>query len=226
MEAEDHSLFQNYAATRVYQVDRLPNPVEDTWTETDEEWDELVNLLSFHTSVFGFERLNSEVMAYYDAFGYFPTFEILFVDGRLAESVFQFQGPSWSREDFVVAVRIFLDTVIDRQEFSAIAFVHEIPTPYEQGGEDHIFIMVERSYAPLRVMICVITTFELEDNPETHALSVPQYVWSKDLIRDLRMEGVCRDPRFECLLRHGLLEMPTLVAWQPFQGMKLNLDIN
>ena len=225
MEAEDHSLFQNYAATRVYQVDRLPDPVEDTWTETDEEWDELVNLLSFHTSVFGFERLNSEVMAYYDAFGYFPTFEILFVDGRLAESVFQFQGPSWSREDFVVAVRIFLDTVIDRQEFSAIAFVHEIPTPYEQGGEDHIFIMVERSYAPLRVMICVITTFELEDNPETHALSVPQYVWSKDLIRDLRMEGVCRDPRFECLLRHGLLEMPTLVAWQPFQGMKLNLDI-
>ena len=74
-------------------------------------------------------------------------------------------------------------------------------------------------------MVCVVIIFDLDDPPEIHALSVPQYVWSKDLVRDVHMDGVCRDPRFDCFLRHGLLEMPTLVAWQPYQGMKLNLDI-
>ena len=225
-EVDTNSFFQAYAEQRAYQAD-LPDGFDDddddTWAE--EEWEELVDALSFHTSVFGFEKLNAETVAYYDAFGVFPTFEILFVNGQLVDSSFQFQGQNWNRQTFVAAVRLFMEHEIARQEFSAVAFVNEIPTPYEQRGADHIYIIVERSYAPLRIMICVVVIFDMEDDPEIRTLSVPQYVWSKDLVRDLRMEGVCRDPRFDCLLRHGLLEMPTVVAWQPFQGMKLNLDI-
>ncbi|CAK9021962.1 unnamed protein product [Durusdinium trenchii] len=221
---EDQStLFQTYAVPRIFQVD-WPQDFAET-TETEEELEELMDMLSFHTSVFGFERLNDEVLAYREAFGHFPTFEALYVDDRLEDSTFLFHDQDWSREAFVATVRLFLETMIDRNEFSAIAFVQEIPTPYEQGGNDHIFVIVEKSYAPLRVMICVVITFDLDDSPEIYALSVPQYVWSKDLVRDLQMEAVCRDPRFDCLLRHGLLEMPVVVAWQPYQGMKLNLDI-
>ena len=218
-------LFQGYATQRAYHVDVAGLIEEEAWTGTDEEWEELIDTLSFHTSVFGFEKLNAEAVAYYDAFGVYPTFEVLFVNGRLTESTFQFQEQNWNREMFITAVRLFLEAEIDRQEFSAVAYVHEIPTPYEQRGMDHIFLLVERSYAPLRIMVCVVIIFDLDDPPEIHALSVPQYVWSKDLVRDVQMDGVCRDPRFDCFLRHGLLEMPTLVAWQPYQGMKLNLDI-
>ena len=223
LDEEQNILFQTYAVPRTFQVDWPQDFVEAT--ETEEELEELMDTLSFHTSVFGFERLNEEVLAYREAFGHFPTFEALYVDDRLEDSTFLFREQDWSREAFVATVRLFLEGMIDRNEFSAIAFVQKIPTPYEQGGNDLIFVIVEKSYAPLRVMICVVITFDLEDSPEIYALSVPQFVWSKDLVRDLQMEGVCRDPRFDCLLRHGLLEMPVVVAWQPYQGMKLNLDI-
>ena len=224
-EGEVNVLFQAYVSPRTFHAD-WPPEVEDA-IETDDEWEEMMDMLSFHTSVFGSEKLSEEVLAYHEAFGRFPTFEALFVNDWLDESSFHYRAHNWGREAFVASVRLFLEPVIDRSEFSAIAFVQEIPTPYEQGGNDHIFIIAERSYAPLRVMICVVITFDLDDGPEIHALSVPQsqYIWSKDLVRDLQMEGVCRDPRFECSLRHGLLEMPTIVAWQPYQGMKLNLDI-
>ena len=41
----------------------------------------------------------------------------------------------------------------------------------------------------------------------------------------MKLEMVCNDPRFDCKLRHNNLDMPTLTRWQPFQGMKLNLDV-
>ena len=116
--------------------------------------------------------------------------------------------------------------MIDRSEFSAIAFVQEIPTPYEQGGNDHIFIIAERSYAPLRVMICVVITFDLDDGPEIYALSVPQFqsgarIWSETSKWREYAETLVSSVHYDM----GLLEMPVVVAWQPYQGMKLNLDI-
>ena len=42
----------------------------------------LMDMLSFHTSVFGFEKLSEEVLAYHEAFGRFPTFEALFVNDQ------------------------------------------------------------------------------------------------------------------------------------------------
>ena len=221
---EYFSLFQAYAIERSYHAEL--DQLED-WDLAEQDWQELAEVYDARTAIFGFDKLYNEVHAYLAAFGVYPTFEVMLVHERQEDIIFGFDVPiPFSRGSFLACLRVSLESSVDPAEYAAAAFVHEIPTPYEQKGEDRIFLLVESSYSPLRVMICVVLTFfGMDEPPELRAFSVPQYVWSRDLVRDMKLEMVCNDPRFDCKLRHNNLDMPTLTRWQPFQGMKLNLDV-
>ena len=227
-ESSDYfSLFQAYANERIYHAD-LDQLVDlEDWDLVAHDWEELAEVYDTRTALFGFDKLQSEVLAYLSAFDVYPAFEVMFVHASQEDTIFDFDAPiPFNRGSFLACLRVSVEASVDPMAYAAAAFVHEIPTPYEQKGEDRIFLLVENSYSPLRVMICVVLTFfVLDEPPELRAFSVPQYVWSRDLVRDMRLEAVCNDPRFNCKLRHNNLDMPTLARWQPYQGMKLNLDV-
>ena len=99
-------------------------------------------------------------------------------------------------------------------------------TVVEQDGQDDIYILMGKNMHPAEVLAMVmIWDTRGEVSVERHPVEVPTTMMTFALLQMLGFERRCTLPFIECRVSYNDFELPRLVTWRPFQGMKIVVEI-
>ena len=191
------------------------------------EWRRHVRQLLRATFSFGLQRLQEEALAFKRARQAWPTFVVVALPDVWYRGTPTVETPL-DVEGIVVYIREFLfgqhpqDFPLEQSMALCAVFPHL--TPYEQNGEDSLYLILDPLQTP-GIPVLILEDHWSQDEPIFWPLKLPMALWTDDLLRTLGRLEECQEETATCILTHDGYELPRLVAWRGLPGMKLNLWI-
>ena len=130
------------------------------------------------------------------------------------------------RYDFATVLRDFLRTAIPFHVPAVVIPVRPLPEIFEQQGEDDLYLLIDEYPDDTEVPVFVSLWVQEGDRPpEMSARRLPQRITTEILLQLYRLEEVCQHARYDCRVSHYTQELPRIVAWRPFPGMKIDIRV-
>ena len=128
--------------------------------------------------------------------------------------------------DFTTVLRDFLKSVILFTTRANIIPVQPWPEIFEQQGEDDLYLLVDEFPDDTEIPVLVsLWVQEAERAPELSARRLPQKITTELLLQLYWLEEVCYHERYDCQVSHYSQELPRIVSWRTFPGMKIDIRV-
>lgn len=193
-----------------------------------EEWRRHVRRLMRMTFSFGLDRLQDEALAFRRARWNWPQFVLVVLPDSwyrgtpVSEMVLDIEG-------IVVYAREYLSEqqphLVPIESQVALCAVLPFLTPYEQQGDDSLFLLVDPLQRP-GFPVLLLEDHWSQDWIAYWPMKLPASLWTDDLLRTLGRLEECQEESVSCILTFDGQELPRMVSWQCLPGMKLNLQIS
>ena len=210
----------------------LPGLDEEAHFESDwlqyTMWRQHVREVLSATQHTGLQRICEEAQAYRRARGTWQEFVLVL----LPDTWYRGTPPRWSAMDvegFLVYVRDFLaeqlPTDLPIQRSLHLTGVYPYLTPFEQGGEESLHLLVDPSPETVGAPVLLLEDHWSRTDILYWPMKLPSSLWTDDILRTLGRLEECQDEGISCTLTYDGFELPRLVTWRSRPGMKLGLQI-
>ena len=98
----------------------------------------------------------------------------------------------------------------------------------KMGKTIYIYIYILIDELPLQSEIPVMVSLwvqEADRSPELSAHRLPTRVETATLLEQYGLHEVCMHRLYSCTVSHFQAELPRMVAWKPFPGMKIDIRV-
>ena len=134
------------------------------------------------------------------------------------------------QHEFATVIRDFVSQRISMEVKTQLLQVVPLPDIHEQDGEDdiYIYIYILIDELPLQSEIPVMVSLwvqEADRSPELSAHRLPTRVETATLLEQYGLHEVCMHRLYSCTVSHFQAELPRMVAWKPFPGMKIDIRV-
>lgn len=103
-----------------------------------------------------------------------------------------------------------------------LAVVRPPPTVHEQGGSDGLYLLIGEEMPTSSALAMVVIWDHIQgESIDMHPLELPQRMLTEMLLEDVGLARRCMLPFVECVVKHAEHQLPLLVSWRPFHGMKI-----
>ena len=229
------ALFQAKVATTLHSRIRRPTGFLEQHERLDLERERFldrrrkVDQTRLTTFFHQYESFSSETIAFWAAKGRWPDFVLYSTRndkvshwGLAVDEFFVLE-----RYDFAAIVRDYLRSAIPFTVKAILMPVKPLPDVSEQQGEDDLFLLIDEEPEEGAVPVFVsLWIREADRPPELYAQRLPQLVHSSTLLQSYGLEEVCSHHMYNCFVSHFGQELPTLVPWRPFRGMKIDVRVD
>ena len=233
-EGDITTLFQTEVFTRSHEWIRRPVNFLDRHETLHQEldsflaWRRKVDQTRRTTLFHQYETFSMETIAFWGAMGRWPDFVLYTTkDDRVSHwglAVDEFFV--LERFDFATVIRDYLRGTIPFSTKVMLVPVKPLPDVFEQNGEDDLFLLVDEEPEEDAIPVFVSLWIREGDRPpELYAQRLPRSVRSSVLLQSYGLEEVCAHQLYVCLVSHFGQELPRLVSWNPFHGMKIDIRV-
>ncbi|CAK9081914.1 unnamed protein product [Durusdinium trenchii] len=99
-------------------------------------------------------------------------------------------------------------------------------TVREQDDSDDLYVLIGEELNPSSSLVMVVIWDHRQDESvDLHPLELPQRMMTEMLLEEVGMGRRCGLPFVECVVKHSEHELPLLISWRPFPGMKIVIDV-
>lgn len=191
-------------------------------------WRQHVRRVLRTTQHSGVQRICNEALAYRRARRAWPGFALVLLPDTWFTGLPQ-RSSAMDLEGTLVYVRDFLAEQLpdDLPVSRGIHLIGVFPylTPFEQGGDDLLHLLVDPSPEVAGAPVLLLEDHWSQPDFSYWPMKLPESLWTTDLLRTLGRLEECQDDEILCTLIYDGFELPRLVTWRPWPGMKLSLQI-
>lgn len=179
-------------------------------------------------TTFGFEDLQAEAVTFRRSIGTWPS---LVLSGLVQDTVLFLEIEIDDLLDFEsqtvqAMIRTHVEPRISQLSLVTLAVVKPPPTVREQDGQDALYVLIGEEMHPCYALaMVVIWDHRLGENIDIHPLELPQRMMTETLLEVVGLARRCMIPFVTCTVKHAEHELPLLVSWRPFHGMKIVIDV-
>ena len=229
---EPFSLYQVFLEKRAAGLLGLgqddPNDDLDELVQKHLQWHHTVTRIDRLTTLYGFEDLHAEAFAYRRSRGSWPC---LVVSGLIQEIVLFLDVEFDEHLDFQSqTVKALIRSRVEPRvsPFSRVTMAAVRPplTVREQDDSDDLYVLIGEELNPSSSLVMVVIWDHRQDESvDLHPLELPQRMMTEMLLEEVGMGRRCGLPFVECVVKHSEHELPLLISWRPFPGMKIVIDV-
>lgn len=234
-EFDEQSLFQMYIHGRTLALGQGQEPVlyPETFRQEVQRrllWDLHVRRIARLTSFYQYDYMAAEAAAFRTARGQWPD---VVMCGLIREVVSFWDMAfdehfEYSLAELQAVLRGFIEPPLLRTEKVVMAAVKPLPTVDEQQGEDNLYVLigVDLDWHEESLVLVAIWDFRGEVAIDLHPLVVPPRMESHVLLEILGLAARCEQAFIRCTVTYQAHELPRLMAWRTFHGMKLVVEVH
>ena len=192
------------------------------------QWHHTVTRIDRLTTLYGFEDLHAEALAYRRSRGSWPC---LVVSGLIQEIVLFLDIEFDEHLDFQsqtvkALIRSRVEPRVSLFSRVTMAAVRPPLTVREQDDSDDLYVLIGEELNPSSSLVMVVIWDHRQDESvDLHPLELPQRMMTEMLLEEVGMGRRCGLPFVECVVKHSEHELPLLISWRPFPGMKIVIDV-
>lgn len=233
--SDSTSLFQTVYADRTAEWVRRPAVfLADDEALVEERdrflaWRRKVDHTRTTTSFLYFESFQREALAFLAARDQWPDFVLYStMDDRVVHwelAVDEFFV--MEKLDFTTVLRDFVRSTLPFDAQAAVIPVRPLPEVFEQQGADDLFLLIDQDPLVGEIPVFVSRWVQEGDRqPELFAHRLPKRIATDVLLQLYELEEVCMHEMYICRVSHYAQELPVLIAWQPYPGMKIDIRVS
>ena len=193
------------------------------------EWRRKVDMTRRTTAFLHFDSFSTEAIAYWAALDRWPDFAIYSTKdskivhwGLAVDEFFVLE-----QFDFTTIVRDYVRSAIPFTVRAVILPVRPLPDVSEQRGEDDLFLLIDEDPEEHSIPVMISLWIRESDRmSELYAQRLPRTVMSASLLQSYGLEEVCEHWHYDCTVSYFGQELPRLVSWRPFPGMKIDIRVD
>ena len=126
----------------------------------------------------------------------------------------------------VYHLRLFLQDTYRWHEHVKLSAVSPVPTPYQQGGNDAICVVMELwTDDASRLGMVAAMGICTDIAPVLKGYRWPPRMSTQELYVRIGLADFCNSQQFRCHLSYDFVELPLLVPWRVFEGMRIDLQV-
>lgn len=228
---EEAGLFQQQVTIRPsWRIADIAEEVEQA-DEADEqnerEWREQMDRILRATELFNYDFLEAEALGFYRARGHWPLFRLFGAGIRLRNNILALDArDQLSQDGFIIGLRLQIAETVAEEAVMKISVVRPIPTVFEQIGNDDVCLVLTSRPQVDKVLVLVVGIgINQYVSPHMAGFQIPKQLTTDQLLRISKLYDLCYSADLRCLVQYEGRELPRLVRWAAFEGMKINVEV-
>ena len=179
------------------------------------------------THFVNYDFLRLELQAMRAGHGVYPPLRLFGCECRLADhEILLAASTPIQREPLILHLRIVLQTTFSILARIRIVAVKPNPTPFQQGGEEAMCLLIGAGWEPHTKLAMVVATGIRDDiRPVLRGLRLPSLITTAQLFQRLQLFTFCHSEVFICSLFYDEQELPRYTPWQVIEGMRIDLRV-